>query len=76
MATSITNTTAWTIHWDCRQYITHIYRDSHNRLWVATVNGVCLYQANGNFKRVSINSANKNIEKILEDKEEESSSSR
>lgn len=49
--------------------ITDIYRDSHNRLWVATVNGVCLYQTNGNFKRVSINSANKNIEKILEDKE-------
>lgn len=49
--------------------ITHIYRDSHNRLWVATVNGVCLYQANGNFKRVSINGTNKNIEKILEDKE-------
>lgn len=49
--------------------ITDIYRDSHNRLWVATVNGVCLYQANGNFKRVSINGTNKNIEKILEDKE-------
>lgn len=49
--------------------ITDIYRDSHNRLWVATVNGVCLYQANGNFKRVSINGNNKNIEKILEDKE-------
>lgn len=49
--------------------ITYLYRDSHNRLWVATVNGVCLYQANGNFKRVSISSANKNIEKILEDKE-------
>mgnify|MGYP005944005631 FL=1 len=49
--------------------ITDIYRDSHNRLWVATVNGVCLYQTNGNFKRVSINGANKNIEKILEDKE-------
>lgn len=50
-------------------HITDIYRDSHNRLWVATVNGVCLYQANGNFKRVSINGTNKNIEKILEDKE-------
>lgn len=50
-------------------HITHIYRDSHNRLWVATVNGVCLYQANGNFNRVSINGTNKNIEKILEDKE-------
>ena len=49
--------------------ITDIYRDSHNRLWVATVNGVCLYQANGNFNRVSINGTNKNIEKILEDKE-------
>ena len=49
--------------------ITDIYRDSHNRLWVATVNGVCLYQANGNFNRVSINGSNKNIEKILEDKE-------
>lgn len=50
-------------------HITHIYRDSHNRLWVATVNGVCLYQTNGNFNRVSINGTNKNIEKILEDKE-------
>ena len=49
--------------------ITDIYRDSHNRLWVATVYGVCLYQANGNFNRVSINGSNKNIEKILEDKE-------
>ena len=49
--------------------ITDIYRDSHNRLWVATVNGVCLYQAKGNFNRVSINGTNKNIEKILEDKE-------
>ena len=27
------------------------------------------HQTNGNFKRVSINGANKNIEKILEDKE-------
>ena len=50
-------------------HITHIYRDSHNRLWVATVNGVCLYQTNGNFNRISINGTNKNIEKILEDKE-------
>lgn len=50
-------------------HITDIYRDSHNRLWVATVYGVCLYQANGNFNRVSINGSNKNIEKILEDKE-------
>ena len=50
-------------------HITDIYRDSHNRLWVATVNGVCLYQANGNFNRISINGSNKNIEKILEDKE-------
>ena len=50
-------------------HITHIYRDSHNRLWVATVNGVCLYQANGNFNRISINGPNKSIEKILEDKE-------
>lgn len=50
-------------------HISHIYRDSHNRLWVATVNGVCLYQANGNFNRVSIKGTNKNIEKILEDKE-------
>ena len=50
-------------------HISHIYRDSHNRLWVATVNGVCLYQANGNFNRVSIKGTNKNIEKIIEDKE-------
>lgn len=56
--------------------ITDIYRDSHNRLWVATVNGVCLYQANGNFKRVSINGTNKNIEKSWKTRREESSFSR
>lgn len=56
--------------------ITDIYRDSHNRLWVATVNGVCLYQANGNFKRVSINGNNKNIEKSWKTRREESSFSR
>lgn len=48
--------------------ISEIFKDSKNRLWIATVNGVCLYNEQGNFTRVGINYANKFIGSIHEDK--------
>lgn len=44
------------------------YSDSHKRLWVTTVNGICYYNEQGKFTRVPVPRGNKNILQILEDK--------
>lgn len=41
--------------------------DSRRRLWVATVNGPCLYTDQDNFRRIPIFSPDKNILQLLED---------
>ena len=49
--------------------IQDILRDSKNRLWIATVNGVCRYTDQDNFLRIPINFSNKNGVQLLESKE-------
>lgn len=49
--------------------IQDILRDSRNRLWIATVNGVCQYTDQDNFQRIPINYSNKNGYQLLENKE-------
>lgn len=49
--------------------IQDILRDSRNRLWIATVNGVCQYTDQDNFQRIPINFSNKNGHQLLENKE-------
>lgn len=44
------------------------YTDSHKRLWVTTVNGICYYNEQGKFTRVAVPKVNKNFLQILEDK--------
>lgn len=41
--------------------------DSRKRLWVATVNGVCIYTDRDNFRHLPILSPNKNVIQLLED---------
>ena len=48
--------------------ITHLLRDSKNRFWVGTVNGVCLYTDKDNFRIIPIEADNKNVRQILEDR--------
>lgn len=48
--------------------ITHMLRDSKNRFWVSTVNGVCLYTDKDNFHIIPIEANNKNIRQIIEDR--------
>lgn len=46
--------------------ITDLHRDSKGKLWIASVNGVCVYTNKGNFKRFRILDKNQNISQILE----------
>ena len=48
--------------------ITHLLRDSKDRLWIATVNGVCRYTDKDNFKTFPIEAPNKNVQQIIEDR--------
>lgn len=43
------------------------YLDSKKRLWIGTVNGVCLYNRQGGFSRVVFPKVNKNILSVMED---------
>lgn len=47
--------------------ISSIYRDHRNRLWVATVCGVAIYNEKDGFSRVNMPLKNKNVNKFLED---------
>ena len=43
-------------------------RDSKNRLWISTVNGMALYTDKDDFKRIPVESMSRNSVQILEDK--------
>lgn len=45
-----------------------LFRDSRNRLWVSTVNGIALYTDQDSFKRIPMESMSRNSVQILEDK--------
>lgn len=45
-----------------------LFRDSKDRLWVSTVNGVALYTDKDDFKRIPMESMNRNSVQIFEDK--------
>lgn len=48
--------------------IKDLLRDSKGRLWVATVNGVCLYTDRDNFQRIKVVTNNYNCSQLLENK--------
>jgi signal transduction histidine kinase/DNA-binding response OmpR family regulator/ligand-binding sensor domain-containing protein len=52
----------------CNNQIRQIYKDSQNRLWIATSNGICLYTDKGHFRKIPIESYTQNVIQILEDK--------
>ena len=45
-----------------------LYKDSRDRLWISTVNGMALYTEQDNFKRIPMETASRNSVQILEDK--------
>ncbi len=45
-----------------------VFRDSQNRLWVGTANGICYYSDRDNFINCPIESLSRNIAQIIEDK--------
>ena len=47
--------------------IQYIYKDSRNRLWVSSVNGMALYTDRGDFKRIPLESFSKNSIQVFED---------
>ncbi|KAA6334599.1 Sensor histidine kinase TmoS, partial [termite gut metagenome] len=53
----------------CDNQVRQIYRDSQNRLWVATANGICLYTDKDCFQKIPNESYSQNVLQILEDKE-------
>lgn len=48
--------------------ISSVFRDSKNRLWITTANGICYYNEQGKFTRIPLTMQNKNFTQILEDK--------
>ena len=48
--------------------ISSTYKDSHNRLWVTSVNGICYYNKQGGFTRVKVPEENKYFTQVFEDK--------
>ena len=46
--------------------IKHMMRDSRGRLWIATVNGTCVYTERDNFRRIPINCKNLNARELME----------
>jgi signal transduction histidine kinase/ligand-binding sensor domain-containing protein/DNA-binding response OmpR family regulator len=53
----------------CDNQIRQIYRDSKNRLWFATSNGICIYNEKDSFDKIPIENPNQNAISILEDSE-------
>ncbi|MDR1553408.1 MAG: response regulator [Prevotellaceae bacterium] len=53
----------------CDNQIRQIYRDSKNRLWFATANGVCIYNEKDCFEKIPVENPNQNAIQILEDSE-------
>ncbi|MDR2653658.1 MAG: hypothetical protein LBC68_15375 [Prevotellaceae bacterium] len=53
----------------CDNQIRHIYRDSKNRMWFATANGICVYNEKDCFEKIPIDNPNQNAMQILEDSE-------
>jgi ligand-binding sensor domain-containing protein/AraC-like DNA-binding protein len=51
----------------CDSQIRQIYRDSQDRLWFATVNGICLYTDQDCFRRIPNESFSQNVVQVLED---------
>ena len=49
--------------------ITDLLLDSKGRMWVATVNGVCIYTDKDNFQRIPFDHENKNIHQLMENRE-------
>ncbi|HAT62916.1 MAG TPA: hypothetical protein DCS83_10345, partial [Prevotella sp.] len=49
--------------------IEDIFCDSRHRLWVATVNGICVYNKEDKFDRIPVLTKNRFIQKIKEDKQ-------
>ena len=49
--------------------IQYLFKDSKNRLWVSSVNGMALYTDRDDFKRIPMESMSRNSVQILEDKE-------
>lgn len=47
--------------------ISCLYKDSKNRLWVSSVNGMALYTDKDDFKRIPVESMSRNSVQILED---------
>ena len=47
--------------------VQYIYRDSKDRLWVSTVNGMALYTEQDNFVRIPMDTRSRNAVQILED---------
>ena len=45
-----------------------LYKDSRDRLWISTVNGMALYTEQDNFKRIPMETPSRNSVQILEDK--------
>ena len=52
----------------CDNKIRKIFKDSKNRLWIATSNGICLYTDQDCFKEVRNESYSQNVMDILEDR--------
>ncbi|MDR3226440.1 MAG: response regulator [Prevotellaceae bacterium] len=50
----------------CDNQIRHVYRDSENRLWFATANGICLYNNKDCFEKVKIENLSQNAMQVLE----------
>ncbi|MDR2358933.1 MAG: response regulator [Prevotellaceae bacterium] len=53
----------------CDNNIRQIFRDSRNRLWIATSNGICLYTDEDNFRTIPNESVSQNVMQIMEDSE-------
>ena len=53
----------------CDNYIRQVFKDSRNRLWIATANGICLYTDEDNFRAVPNASISRNVMQIMEDSE-------
>lgn len=53
----------------CDNMIQQIYKDSQDRLWFATTNGVCIYTDKDYFRKIPIENYSQNAVELLEDKE-------
>ena len=51
----------------CNNLIRNVFKDSKNRLWIATSDGICLYTDQDGFKEIRNLSLSQNVMNILED---------